>query len=110
MAGDAKADEPVMIGPGIYRAEGPTPNGGAYSEAYFSDEQGNPVLKEDAVFVEIHEINADGNSIYRTYGTIERPGQPVPEETLLRKPTRRTDAKPSDHPQPRTDAVGGAGS
>jgi hypothetical protein len=40
------------------RHDGPTPNGGAYSIAYFRDDGS----------MEIVEFDADGKEIHRTYG------------------------------------------
>lgn len=48
--------------------DGPTPNGGVYSIAYFSDEDGEPCSEDKAARIEIHECDKDGNSIFRTYG------------------------------------------
>lgn len=49
------------------RDDGPTPNGGAYSIAYFSDARGNPCAREDAHSMEIVEFDADGEAVHRTY-------------------------------------------
>jgi len=40
--------------------EGPTPSGGAYAIAYFSDAHGRPAEKSQAGNVEIHEFDAAG--------------------------------------------------
>jgi len=50
------------------RAEGPTPNGGAYSEAFFYDGRGNPADPDRATRVMINEYDKDGNVIFTTYG------------------------------------------
>ncbi|MCC2672370.1 MAG: hypothetical protein K0Q72_4842 [Armatimonadetes bacterium] len=63
----------VEITPDVWRSDRPTPNGGAYSIAYFTDEDGNPAPKSQASRVEIHEMDANGESIFRTYGNL-RPG------------------------------------
>ena len=44
------------------RIEGPTPNGGAYAMAYYSDEIGTPGAK----IVEIVEFSEDGQPIFST--------------------------------------------
>ncbi|MEN6583043.1 MAG: hypothetical protein ABFD54_11385 [Armatimonadota bacterium] len=56
----------------IERQPGPTPNGGAYSEAVFSDDNGNLVSKEVATHVEIIEYTASGQRIASTYGSIKK--------------------------------------
>lgn len=53
------------------RADVPTPNGGAYSVAYFQDADGENVPRSRAVRVEIVEFAEDGAEIHRTYGTWE---------------------------------------
>jgi len=52
------------------RIDKPTPNGGAYSIAYFRDANGNPTTKDKAVSVEICEFSADDECIATTYGEI----------------------------------------
>jgi hypothetical protein len=51
---------------------GPTPKGGVKSIAYFFNDKREAVDKEHATQVEIHELDKDGKSIFRTYGTIDR--------------------------------------
>jgi hypothetical protein len=51
------------------RINEPTPNGGAYSIAYWKDADGNPTTKDKAVAVEIHELDRQDQSIFRTYAT-----------------------------------------
>lgn len=51
------------------RDDEPTPNGGVSSVAYYRDKDGNPTPKSKAVAMEIHELDAEGNSIHRTYLT-----------------------------------------
>ena len=46
----------------------PTPNGGAYSKAYFYDSEGNPCIRENADFMNIVEYDSEGNRINETYG------------------------------------------
>jgi hypothetical protein len=47
------------------RVDGPTPNGGAYSIAYFRDAEGNPCQKAGAA--EIVEFDAKGEAVHRSY-------------------------------------------
>lgn len=56
------------------RIDEPTPNGGAYSIAYFRDGNGNPTDKENAASVEINEYTADGHCIFTTYATLGQAG------------------------------------
>jgi hypothetical protein len=63
---------PVSEGIGTEIKIGPTPSGGAYMVAYFSDDTGNPVEKEQATQVEIHEFDEAGKNIQRTYGRVGR--------------------------------------
>ena len=55
------------------RIEGPTPNGGHHTIAYFSDDREQPCPKDKARKVKIVENDKDGNAIHRTYGEIEQP-------------------------------------
>ena len=54
------------------RIDGPTPNGGAYSIAYFQNEGGEPITKDLASKVEILEFDQNGSVIHRTYGLIHQ--------------------------------------
>jgi len=56
-------DLPIGVGVTI----GNTPNGGVFSVAFFTDASGEPVSKDEAMHIEIHECDENGNSIYRTY-------------------------------------------
>jgi hypothetical protein len=49
------------------RIDGPTPAGGVASVAYFRDADGNPCPKDEAVGIEIHELDAAGTAIRRTH-------------------------------------------
>ena len=53
------------------RIDGPTPAGGVYAIAYFTDVNDQPVAKSKATQVKIFEYDAKGESINRTYGVIE---------------------------------------
>ena len=48
--------------------KGPTPSGGAYSTAYFYDEDGCPCKREEASFMNIVEYSVDGTRINEHYG------------------------------------------
>ncbi len=54
------------------RAEGPTPNGGSYSEIYYRDDDGNPADKEMATRCEIVEYDAGGRAISSTLGFLKK--------------------------------------
>jgi hypothetical protein len=61
-SGAARSDE---------RTEAETSTGGVAFVAYFFGPDGKAVpTDEGAVKVEIHELDADGNCLYRTYGAI----------------------------------------
>ena len=49
-----------------------TPNGGDYSEIYYSDDEGNLVPEEKATKGEIVEFLNDGTVVGRTYFTIDQ--------------------------------------
>lgn len=51
---------------------GPTPNGGAYSTAYYRDATGKPCTKDKATKVEICEYTAEGVCIKRIYGLLSK--------------------------------------
>ncbi len=59
------------------RTEGPTPNGGAYSIAYWFDDNNNPVDKEQAQKAEIIEFSNNGQQISRTYAFLDKPRRSV---------------------------------
>lgn len=72
----------MMAEPTSERIDEPTPNGGVASIAYFLDADSNPCPKSQAARMEIHELDAAGKSIRRTYlhrgldlGSIETPGR-----------------------------------
>lgn len=52
--------------------EGKTPNGGVRSEIYYQDEHGNPTDKHKAKRAWIRELDAKGNLVHETFGTINR--------------------------------------
>lgn len=49
-----------------------TPAGGVRSEAFYYDDHWNPVDKEEATTVDIHEYDENGRLIQSTIGRIER--------------------------------------
>ena len=53
------------------RIEEPTPNGGAYSIAYYYDSEGMPCPAAKASNIEILEFDIHDQIIFRTYGVIE---------------------------------------
>jgi len=48
--------------------QGQTPNGGAYSRAFFYDKDNRPCVKSEAQFVNIVEYDKQGNRINESYG------------------------------------------
>ena len=61
------AEENLDLPLGVEVSLNNTPNGGVFSVAFFTDADGVPVSKDEAVNVEIHECDENGNSINRTY-------------------------------------------
>ena len=53
------------------RIDEKTPNGGEYSIAYFSDENGIPADKDKAVRAEIVEFDKSGKEIHRTHAILK---------------------------------------
>jgi hypothetical protein len=54
------------------KRDGPTPNGGAYSQAFFLDVRQVLVDERVATRIRIIEYNDKGEIIHTTYGTIDR--------------------------------------
>lgn len=52
------------------RIDAPTPNGGVYSIANYSDINGRPCSKEKAVKVVINEFDANDNLLASTYASL----------------------------------------
>jgi hypothetical protein len=52
------------------RHDKPTPNGGAYSIAFFYDKDRQPCSKQQAVFINIVEYAQDGSRINEVYGHV----------------------------------------
>lgn len=52
------------------RAEGPTPNGGAYSMAFYYDDNGNPAPKSEATRCNIIEFDENDNFVNETMGIL----------------------------------------
>jgi len=55
------------------RIDAPTPNGGAYSIAIFTDNEGNEVDKTKATRIMIQEFSANDELIETTHGVIGNP-------------------------------------
>lgn len=53
------------------RSEGPTPEDGAFSVAYWRDVRGRPCRKQDAAGAEIVEFDGNNRVIFRTYLQIQ---------------------------------------
>ena len=73
----------IESGPSWDKYAGPTPNGGVVALWMYSLEDGSPATRETATCHEIHELDADGNCLFRTYA---------------RPP--RTELSPCDRPGP----------
>lgn len=52
------------------RDNNPTPNGGAYSEIHFFDDDGNSVDEAEATRCVIRECAADGDLLNEIWGTV----------------------------------------
>jgi len=50
------------------RIDGPTPNGGDYSEIFYFDNDGNAVDADHATRCVIRECKKDGTLVYETHG------------------------------------------
>jgi hypothetical protein len=71
MAADGPEDDPVTE-----RRDGPTPNGGVASVIHYRAADGDPCPRSRAVAAEVHELDASGDSIARTYAELGRAGRP----------------------------------
>ena len=69
-----RATEVEMQPDALYteREDGLTINGGAYSIAYYYDQDGNPCRKEDASKVNIVEYTENGERLNETYALITK--------------------------------------
>lgn len=56
---------------GVYRHDGNTPHGGSYAYLYFTDNAGNLIDKEKASYVEIREMDRDGNVLHVDFGIVD---------------------------------------
>ena len=58
----------------IYRdiSVGPTPKGGDYADAYYLDENFKPTSRENAYWMDIHEMRLNGKMIGDVIGICER--------------------------------------
>jgi hypothetical protein len=59
---------------GVYRSDGQTPHGGVLAHLYFTDSSGNLTPKESASYVEIREMDKDGNVLHIDYGIVDDMG------------------------------------
>jgi len=59
---------------GTYQFLGHTPSGGCKALFLFSDNEGNPVAKSDAIHVEIREFNPEEKQIGVLFGVIDPEG------------------------------------
>ena len=50
--------------------DGQTPSGGAYSEIYYFDDDGNPADEEEATRCVIRECDKNGNLLNEVWGTV----------------------------------------
>ena len=64
----------VKVSESVFRCNQPTPNGGCYSMAYYSNENG-PCAPEDATRVLILEYDENDNVIFSTHGTTKPKGR-----------------------------------
>ncbi len=67
--------------PYMEREDGPTPNGGAYSVAYYYDEEGNPCQKINAKKIHIVEYTKYGERIMESNGFMGKSGPMFDEFT-----------------------------
>lgn len=66
-----KVDSPETFDPETTELSNkPTPNGGAYSRAFFYDENRTPCSKLNARYVNIVEYDKEGNRINENYGVL----------------------------------------
>lgn len=65
---------PVEDSPTTERIEGPTSNGGVASMIHYQDDDGQPVPRDHATRCEIVELDAEGDHVGRTYGSLT-PGE-----------------------------------
>ena len=56
---------------GVYRYDGETPRGGVLAYLYFTDSCGNLTSKEDASYVEVREMDKNGNVLHVDYGILD---------------------------------------
>ncbi len=59
---------------GVYRYDGGTPHGGFVAYLYFTDSRGNLTSKENANYVEVREMDKDGNVLHVDYGIVDSSG------------------------------------
>lgn len=59
---------------GNYEFTGSTPHGGVRAVFYFRNDAGDQVSKQDAVHVEIHEFDENGETVAILYGMVDPEG------------------------------------
>ncbi|MEI6638979.1 MAG: hypothetical protein WCL46_04625 [Chlorobium sp.] len=59
---------------GTYQFQGATPHGGVRAVFHFRDNEGNQVIKREAVHVEIHELDDRDHLITVLYGMVDPEG------------------------------------
>ncbi len=59
---------------GVYRYDGETPHGGILAYLYFTNSLGNLTSKEDASYVEVREMDKNGNVTHVDYGIVDNMG------------------------------------
>jgi len=53
------------------QVDGKTPNGGVRSIAYYQDAEGNAANETEATHAEVVELDAEGETIQRTYAELK---------------------------------------
>ena len=59
---------------GVYRYNGSTPHGGEYSSLYFTDSAGNLTPREKASYVEVREMDKNGDTLHVDFGIVDDMG------------------------------------
>jgi len=59
---------------GVYVYRGETPHNGTIAYLYFTDQKGNLVDKEEASYVEIRELDDEGNTLNVDFGIVDDMG------------------------------------
>jgi len=64
----------IALDDGTYEFRGETPHGGVRALFIFKDNEGNRIPKQDAVHVEIHELDELGHLVTILYGMVDPEG------------------------------------